>query len=403
MWKARPPLCTCRCQTLVLIQPPSPPGSVSSRIKVSWLISPMTKMSIHRQSYHVCSPTMPTTPNEADDPIFPLEIFGEIFNHVASKEKEEMSKHIRCAKYCEDPPPFERHKDMKNLSLVCRGFLPLCRPHLFGSLTITLTANGPYPSLEKLTNLMKQNPSLPAYTTDITLCVEAFKILALESHPTVLTPLFELPNVKHFNINNDERAYWPLLYYDGDNRSSVWRGIMDHFIKRDLDEITIASMSDPPIDKIFSCPSLAALKLKNCFHTASRLNTLSHLINSSNLKRFFGVNLSGFPLSILSSCPRLEEIDVRNVHWAEAHYDQSWFLSTRPFTPFQKLRLFKTQGSFDGFSLCALAERESLDVLRALKELNVYLIKGDDIRPTNALLNHAPDLKKLIIRCEFYL
>ncbi|PPQ85786.1 hypothetical protein CVT24_002206 [Panaeolus cyanescens] len=282
---------------------------------------------------------------------------------------------------------------LKNLSLVRKAFVPFCRPHIFKSVDILFDYGRSFPSLTELSGLIEKNPLLATYITRVS-C--KFESPSSKSKDALSLPtLFNLPNVQEFEIQKDGAGLdeSDTLYYTDSDRALTWRKIFDHFIKRNLSKISISGMWNPPIFQLFSSPSLKTIELKGCM-MQDTISLSAHPIppNGFNVTRFVGSDLTGFPLSILSCCPRLEELDVVQIEPATGF---SSLPEGQSFVPFRHLRSFTSNGDFDCSILCDSARASGLDIFPSLKELSISPVSEDEVPGVNTMFRFARSLNKL--------
>ncbi|KAF9033624.1 hypothetical protein BJ165DRAFT_1567515 [Panaeolus papilionaceus] len=187
---------------------------------------------------------------------FPIEIVDLIFEQL----------------YVNEDPHEQKIAGLKNMSLVCKAFVPTARRYIFRR--IKLNMHQPSTGSETLcalplARLLHKEPDISRFIR--TLCLHDTRILAdgQDNEPSTfwysngaVTPLYNLPRLSYLKIHlNSPRSYLKARPYGG----LSFRRVLNHYICFDtLTVLNFWNINDLPFALILSAPSLTSLWISSC-------------------------------------------------------------------------------------------------------------------------------------------
>ncbi|KAF9052043.1 hypothetical protein BJ165DRAFT_1452436 [Panaeolus papilionaceus] len=322
-----------------------------------------------------------------NQPVFPwsTHIFPKIIQHLVwIIEDSRMDFLFRRSRYS------ATKKDLKNCALVCRAFSALCRPHIFGSVSLGIGNKGSEPSLAQLSSLIMANPSLATYIKDVSCEFVATRSTNVKDVPG-LPIIFRLPNIHTLAITTDESANELVTrrYKATQNANLAWRTTLDLFaMSQNLTQITLANSG---IHLFSTCSRLPLCRRSSCEGVIFPDLSPSPAVVSR--PRASDSNASAFQ----SYCPDLEEVEFFEVESAEQEIAALATLCVIPYPSFRKLSKITSQGGFNLSDICNWAGVAGLRIFPALKSISVNFTDENEIPGLNELFTFAPLLESLEI------
>ncbi|PPQ98661.1 hypothetical protein CVT24_004160 [Panaeolus cyanescens] len=223
-------------------------------------------------------------PPSDPDPVFPVEIFQQIIDHLASGRRR---NYIPLLGTC---------------SLVCKSFHSICQPHLLREVEV-----GPcFPSSrEQLIGLLNRQPYLRNHIKSLTYSLWHNRIVEnLQSIDGFCNNFLNLPNLKSLKI--DSNKFKRLSFYSYNPDKFGFGRLVTYYTSTSLlSNLSLLNLWDVPILTILASPHLLSLELIRCSIEPPE-QTLQN--TSFGLRKLKAVDVEDFSSAILACCGALETV-----------------------------------------------------------------------------------------------
>ncbi|KAF9034039.1 hypothetical protein BJ165DRAFT_1513742 [Panaeolus papilionaceus] len=352
------------------------------------------------------------------EPVFPLEIFQLVIANLASS-------------LCSSA-------DVRACALVCKAFLPLCRPFLFQGLEFGPIGT-PNKNQHRLRELLNTNPHLAQYFQDVTFSVnhhdmeeentamqEAFAqrpepLYVLGPSPAEAyvdriiaggdpTLFYTLPNLKTLRIKHVDG-----LSAFGSGKDDPWddecdpaivRVLKAHSFSQTLTTLRIDGTGAIPMSLVMGIPNLRKLTLRECdcsnwtlprYGTSSTAgdDALRHMLKLEILSVQY---TSGFPVFTLAHCKAL-----RSIHGYGPKLDHSipdYLNLPGQSSSFNTLRTLHIGSLREWKFLWAMAEKPATVAFPELEDLSMTVKRKEEFPLVDTILHHVRALKSLEIKAS---
>ncbi|KAF9034040.1 hypothetical protein BJ165DRAFT_1513743 [Panaeolus papilionaceus] len=372
----------------------------------------MTSIAIEDEIHHL----------SLAQPAFPLEIFQLIIAELASNTTDSTKTTI------------------KSCSLVCKAFLPFCRPFIFQGFEFG-PVGPPNENQHRLQKFLQDCPHLAQYFQDVTYSVNHEQMK--EQNAAMQQAFAQQPRVYHFSGPSPAEAHFDRMTAGGDHtlrytltnlrtlriihtdgmspsdwdedEQHTWNDMCDPSIHRvlkayslsqTLTNLHIESAGAIPMSVVMSIPNLRLLNLDDvdCTDWTSSSSEASAIAQRPRhvpkLETLVLHNVINFPLWTLTFCKAL-----RSIHGDYVTFNKSIpknFDDSRHTPTFNNLRSLHITSLDEWMPFCAIAEEVDLVAFPAVNDLSIRLREEDEFSAMNDIFDHVQALESLSIEAQVH-
>ncbi|KAF9044082.1 hypothetical protein BJ165DRAFT_180761 [Panaeolus papilionaceus] len=329
--------------------------------------------------------------SSSQNPIFPLEIFHLVLKNLSYVELDEYDVIVENLNIA----------DLRQCSLVCRAWVPICQAHLFecGHVDSHSSTSG---HEEGIIAAIAEHPKLASYVRKI---YYSIVVGDQDHHPDeseqYVSTLLALPNLHSIGLvptKKPDLGFFGQLSTNFDRLFAgdfvffrFWEAYMSSTSLRDL---ALKYIKDVPLATFLSYPNLRSLTLNCCECADWPVSTTT--LRTSNIESLELRLIRNISYAFLGFLPLLKKLSTRDVRWQMPSTSRDRYIST-----FRGLKKFILDDGWGGkrdlwvYIPLSTATEMSVKLFEHLQHFTILPRCEEAAEEIHQALRHAPNIHYL--------
>ncbi|KAF9044093.1 hypothetical protein BJ165DRAFT_181135 [Panaeolus papilionaceus] len=317
-------------------------------------------------------------------PTFPLEIFHLIVRNLAYSEPNDnrIVLNIEVLRQC---------------SLVCRAWVPICQAYLFKSGKVDLERMSDSGPEKGIIRAIAAHPHIASHVQKICYTAKGGVQLGHIPDPNIFT-LLTLPNLRSIYVCRGIGSphKFDQLYAGDFIFFRLWADCISSSLTL-VTDLTLHRVADVPLVSLLSCPNLKSLSLMACICIDRQTQPASAMVQmTSKIESLKLMSTTKVSYAFLGTIPHLKQLSVYEVEWCPQPQFKDQLIST--FRGLKKLTVdyHWVQDPQLWVSLpLSIASGMGVKLFENLKDFTAMLESEQEAAEIYQALQHAPSINYL--------